>query len=435
MWTKPYKNKKIGWLFLLALSQISCQFFIGASEADLTEDTQVRCQDQTDNDGDSRTDCSDDSCLPFCLVAVCGDADVDDQEECDDGNATNGDGCDSNCVLEDASTLFVRCDARTVDGNGTRANPFLAAVTALNDPSVTAQIAFLEGSNCKESLDLTRDVKLFGLGPLTQQAPILDGGASPALEISTADITVIVRHLSLTSNQNDGTVNFFGEVSGTRLGLFAVELQNTSSLSNASALDCNLKKTAQLMLDQVVVRNSPAGGLRLRGKCQALLSNSRWENNGSATSTRGAIFVDDDATFALLQSTFINNHAEVVRDTIVTNSLTGQCLVSGALVDTSNNDKLGTNEYFDKECVVSFSATETFDTPGIGNISNDPKLSEPPFFELSPSSPARNAGDPDPQAIALPFDPIEIFGVDPFSHDIFGRARLTPTHMGANQTP
>jgi cysteine-rich repeat protein len=47
------------------------------------------------------------ACTGACLIdlpivrAVCGDGDVDDGEECDDGNAVSGDGCSSSCEIED----------------------------------------------------------------------------------------------------------------------------------------------------------------------------------------------------------------------------------------------------------------------------------------------------------------------------------------------
>ncbi len=35
---------------------------------------------------------------------VCGDGQVNGDEECDDGNTTDGDGCDSSCAVEDDGT-------------------------------------------------------------------------------------------------------------------------------------------------------------------------------------------------------------------------------------------------------------------------------------------------------------------------------------------
>ncbi len=40
-------------------------------------------------------------CDPTCLAVVCGNSVIQSGEECDDGNATSGDGCSSSCVFED----------------------------------------------------------------------------------------------------------------------------------------------------------------------------------------------------------------------------------------------------------------------------------------------------------------------------------------------
>jgi cysteine-rich repeat protein len=42
--------------------------------------------------------CMDDQCTS-CLYGTCGNGEMDDLEECDDGNTTNGDGCSSRCEL------------------------------------------------------------------------------------------------------------------------------------------------------------------------------------------------------------------------------------------------------------------------------------------------------------------------------------------------
>ncbi len=43
----------------------------------------------------------------YCVDAVCGDGEVDDPEECDDDNTTDGDGCSSTCTIETGYT----CDS------------------------------------------------------------------------------------------------------------------------------------------------------------------------------------------------------------------------------------------------------------------------------------------------------------------------------------
>jgi cysteine-rich repeat protein len=57
------------------------------------------CDDRADNDSDGLTDCADPDCADdaFCL---CGNGVVEGNEECDDGNNTDGDGCASDCTVE-----------------------------------------------------------------------------------------------------------------------------------------------------------------------------------------------------------------------------------------------------------------------------------------------------------------------------------------------
>lgn len=56
-----------------------------------------------------------------CVDTVCGDGIVDGTEECDDGNTTNGDGCDNNCKFSCLSTDKTRdCTPKDVcQGKGT----------------------------------------------------------------------------------------------------------------------------------------------------------------------------------------------------------------------------------------------------------------------------------------------------------------------------
>src|SRR5262245_23959031 len=59
--------------------------------------------------------------LPVGLHAagVCGDGVQDPQEECDDGNQTNGDGCDNNCTVTRCGNRIVTAGEECDDGNAT----------------------------------------------------------------------------------------------------------------------------------------------------------------------------------------------------------------------------------------------------------------------------------------------------------------------------
>ena len=57
----------------------------------------------------------------------CGDGRIDDDEECDDGNATDGDGCDLNCLATACGNGIVTNGESCDDGNG---NPYDGCTTA-----------------------------------------------------------------------------------------------------------------------------------------------------------------------------------------------------------------------------------------------------------------------------------------------------------------
>jgi cysteine-rich repeat protein len=64
------------------------------------------CDNGADDDEDGQVDCDDANCAADPACAVCGDGNfAGGNEQCDDGNATDGDGCNANCQLESASTF------------------------------------------------------------------------------------------------------------------------------------------------------------------------------------------------------------------------------------------------------------------------------------------------------------------------------------------
>ena len=64
------------------------------------------------------------ACLDGCVANVCGDFDEGPDEGCDDGNEIDGDGCDSNCLLEDVDPEAILCGNKlyecgdTIDNDG-----------------------------------------------------------------------------------------------------------------------------------------------------------------------------------------------------------------------------------------------------------------------------------------------------------------------------
>jgi len=69
------------------------------------------CNDGLDNDCDALIDCEDEDCAEYevcqpdfilgsTVEPYCGDGNLDQEEECDDGNNEDGDGCSATCMIE-----------------------------------------------------------------------------------------------------------------------------------------------------------------------------------------------------------------------------------------------------------------------------------------------------------------------------------------------
>lgn len=70
---------------------------------EITAGRETFCSDTIDNDQDGKIDCADEDCAlnPVCSPEhLCGNGQLDANEECDDGNTSNGDGCSDQCKKE-----------------------------------------------------------------------------------------------------------------------------------------------------------------------------------------------------------------------------------------------------------------------------------------------------------------------------------------------
>src|SRR4051812_30993373 len=76
------------------------------------------CATAGDEDSNGLADCSDPacSCTGMCQVA-CGNGKADPGEQCDDGNAVNGDTCDINCTTPGCGNGVVDPGEQCDDGN------------------------------------------------------------------------------------------------------------------------------------------------------------------------------------------------------------------------------------------------------------------------------------------------------------------------------
>ena len=74
------------------------------------------CAVAGDEDGNGLSDCADPACATAC-AHECGNGAVEYSEACDDGNPTEGDGCDSNCSVSACGNGIPAGDETCDDGN------------------------------------------------------------------------------------------------------------------------------------------------------------------------------------------------------------------------------------------------------------------------------------------------------------------------------
>jgi len=116
----------------------------GASGRPAFED----CATPGDEDGNGLADCADPACSAYPGCAQCGNGRRELDEECDDGNALDGDGCDHNCTLTACGNGVITAgeacdDGNTADGDGCDHD---CAVTACGNGVITAGEACDDGN-------------------------------------------------------------------------------------------------------------------------------------------------------------------------------------------------------------------------------------------------------------------------------------------------
>ncbi|MBI5621355.1 DUF4215 domain-containing protein, partial [Candidatus Falkowbacteria bacterium] len=142
------------------------------------------CSDGIDNDGDGLTDYPDDpGCLspsdddeyntPEEIISLCGNNELDDNEECDDGNTIDGDGCSSSCQIE--SVLLAACsDGIDNDGDGLTDYPDDPGCLS---PSDDDEYNFIQIIQLTEELAVVHEVSQFlaelpGVRQVVASAPV-----------------------------------------------------------------------------------------------------------------------------------------------------------------------------------------------------------------------------------------------------------------------
>ena len=83
-------------------------FCLVAGSGELCGDGEVNGNEECD-DGTSNSDLTSGACRSDCTLPVCGDSVVDESEDCDDGNTENGDSCPMDCRDENNSAERFGC--------------------------------------------------------------------------------------------------------------------------------------------------------------------------------------------------------------------------------------------------------------------------------------------------------------------------------------
>src|SRR5262249_59152 len=130
--------------------------------------------------------------------------------------------------------------------------------------------------------------------PAAPPPPSIDGGSTSAVIVDATTVSTVTLHdmIIRSSVAGGATITTGGKA---QTALLRVDLQSTDTGTASEAVDCNPNsngnKAGSLLIDQSVIHDS-AGGVRVRGKCTALLTNTLFQNNGSATSSQGAISIE-----------------------------------------------------------------------------------------------------------------------------------------------
>lgn len=141
-------------------------------------------------------------------LVICGNSTKEPGEQCDDGNLTNGDGCNSSCVIEVLTEIEPNNTPTEALANGTFkvGQLWAGAITPVGDPDFylinipttsDIRIETFDGNGPGNCVGADTKVFLFASDGTTQLAVDDDGGVGPCSLIDPATATGIgARHLA-----------------------------------------------------------------------------------------------------------------------------------------------------------------------------------------------------------------------------------------------
>ena len=145
------------------------------------------------------------------LSNICGNNIIENTEECDDGNTTNGDGCNSICNIENAGSIT----GVAINNDATRANPSAMLEVKSFDKGMlvprmnsTQRTAIATPAKGLLVFDITTNTFWFYSGSTWTEVGGTSGNAGSGLPVGTASQTLRNNGTNWIANstlQNDGT--------------------------------------------------------------------------------------------------------------------------------------------------------------------------------------------------------------------------------------
>ncbi len=117
------------------------------------------CEAAGDEDGNGPADCDDPACADTAACEPrCGNGERETGERCDDGNATDGDGCDGNCTATACGNGVVTAGEACDDGNATDGDGCDGSVFQFGDQTnqIAAQLATVAAGEPRDARSIER---------------------------------------------------------------------------------------------------------------------------------------------------------------------------------------------------------------------------------------------------------------------------------------
>lgn len=333
------------------------------------------------------------STVALSVVTTCGDGRVDPAEDCDDGDAREGDGCAPTCTIDPGfvcigqpSECFVESRTAVVDdgarcpGQGTGASPFCALSSGVAAPwAFTVAVA---AGVYGERVVVDRDLEIVGAAGAR-----LAVGAVPAVRIEEGSVTI--RGFEIAGDTGIG-----GGIEATGPDTMVEIIGN--DIGPGSSVGIRIGSGAFARIEKNRIHEHAGGGLELDTDIGFIVRNNIVIDNGTASSELGGVRIGRGPP----NSVFSNN--TVVMSRSATSSTAGiECVPEAAVTNSILWDQAAV-----PACAITFSDVGPITSTvaiGEGVFSAPPLLTDD--GHLKSGSPCVDAGDP--RSIAEGVAPIE----------------------------